>query len=291
MKKIAYLSIVLFLFVWNVKAQFPDDVQYQTINSVAPTIPAIYNSINDTSVPTTIEITRITDYVPSWNWYPIHEYAKIQPWNADASVYKFYSVAIYDGVTHQKIRDLPGGQMYPSYWSNTDSDKIYGFRENGNIVTYSIQNDVVQTLNTDIQGYDTVVLGPGEGNIDKNDQYIALAGKSGVDMDVIIFDLQANQIVHTETFAGAWGNNVSEPNYVDWVSVSQSGDFVGVMWNHGATSIDNPFNGHYGVEIYNTTDMNYLRRIAIYGNHGDFGYATNGDEVFAVNCFFNDDRL
>jgi hypothetical protein len=70
------------------------------------------------------------------------------------------------------------------------------------------------------------------------------------------------------------------PEYVDWVSVSQSGNYIGIMWDHGNTSEANPFNGHFGVEIYNTTDLAFLRRIVEYGNHGDFGYAQDGDEVF-----------
>lgn len=280
MKKYIPSLFLLFFFTTTINAQFPADILYQSIHAVTPPLPNYLNSVEDNSVPDAITITRTSEYNSDWNWYPIHEYAKAQPWNSDVSVYKLYSVAIYDAETHEMIRELPGGQIYPSYWSNTDSDKMYSFRESGEIRTYSVINDIVQTINTDIQGYDVVKLGPGEGNIDKNDKYIALVGKRGIDMDVIVFDLETNEIVHTEIFAGAWGNNASTPEYVDWVSVSQSGDFVGVMWNHNTTSEANPFNSHYGVELYNTTNMEFLRRIAKYGNHGDFGYAIDGDEVF-----------
>ena len=275
-----FLSILFFLmFFQSIIAQFPSDIPYKSIVSPTPALPDYLQSVEDTSVSDAITIKRITKYNSKCDWYPTHDYAKIQPWNSDASLYKIRAVAIYDAITHQKYRDLPGGQIYPVYWSNTNSDLMYSFREDGAIKTYTVSTDSVQTI-FNLTGYDIVKLGPGEGNIDKNDHYVVLIGKRGLDMDVIIFNLQTIQIMHTETFTGAWGNNSSVPEYVDWVSVSQSGNFVGIMWNHNTTSQGNPFNGHYGVEIYNTTNMKYLRRIVDYGNHGDFGYAVNGDEVF-----------
>ena len=268
------------LYSQVVNAQFPKDTSYQSIQPPNLSLPDYLESVVDYSVPNAISIKRITQYEPNWNWYPVHEYAKIQPWNADASIYKFYAYAIYDANTHQMIRELPGSQIYPCYWSNTNSDLMYSFRENGYIRTYSVSTNTVTDLNTDIKGYDIVELGPWEGNIDKNDKYVALVGKRGHDMDVIVFDLQLNQIVHTEIFSGAWGNGDDIPEFVDWVSVSQSGNYVGIMWDNIKTSEANPFNSHYGVEIYNIIDMQYLRRIVNYGNHGDFGYAQDGNEVF-----------
>jgi len=282
-----FTSILLSLSLSFVAfAQFPTDQAYQTFNSVTPALPSFNMTVDDTSVPETMTIKQITEFVPAWNWYPTHEYSKIQPWNADASVYKFYSVAIYNANTHQKIRDLPGGAIYPSYWSNTNADILYGFKENGTIKTYNINTEVISTVghiyfdDANQIAYDVVKLGPGEGNIDKNDHYVAFVAKKNTDMYVITYNLQTNQVIHTELFAGAWGNSNDAPAYVDWVSVSQSGNYIGIMWNHNTTSQANPYNTHYGVEIYNTTDMQYLRRIASYGNHGDFGYAINGDEVF-----------
>ncbi len=281
----------LFIFLLGLQlqvlAQFPTDMPYQSINGTAPALPALNAFVTDQSVPDPVKITRITDFNAVWNWYPHHEYAKIQPWNADGSIYKFYSVAIYDGQTHQMIRELLGGHIYPSYWSNTDPDIIYGFRENGDIKTYSVSNDLVSLrghIYADINNqtdFEVVKLGPGEGNIDKNDHYVALIAKQAADMYVIIYDLQQYQEVFRQVFSGAWGSGgTGAPQYVDWVSVSQSGNYVGIMWNHNNTSQTNPFNGHYGVEIYHTTDMQFLRRLTSYGNHGDFGYAADGDEVF-----------
>ena len=78
------LSAVFFL--QTVKAQFPTDIQYQSI--APPTTPALPNygeSVIDNSVSNPIEITRVTE---AFNyddgngdpqvWYPTHEYAKTQ---------------------------------------------------------------------------------------------------------------------------------------------------------------------------------------------------------------------
>lgn len=268
--------------------QYPVEGEYQSIAPPAtPTLPDLYGTVNDSSVPTTMQLKRITQYTDGW--YPHHEYSKIQPWNADATIYKIYSVGLYDAATHDEVGDLPGGELYPTYWSNTHPDTLWGFKENGDIKSYRVSTATVkwhdqilfdENANTE---YDLVVLGPGEGNIDKNDKYVAFVGKKGTDMDVIVYDLENFQVLLQQTLTGAWGNGGSAPQYVDWVSVSQSGDYVVIMWNHTETDSDAPFvengNNHYGVEVYDRATMNYLRRIVDYGNHGDLGYDQSGNEV------------
>ncbi len=279
-RSLPFILIAYFLLgTPNIRAQYPKDEPYKHIIAKTPKLPEYLSTLIDTTLPDPISITRITRFNTKWNWYPIHEYAKIQPWNADASLYKFYSVALYDAQTHLLYRKLPGSSIYPSYWSNKDPDILYGIKENGEIRTYSISRDTIETL-LSIEGYEMVKLGPGEGNIDQYDHFVALIGKKGVDLDVLIIDLQAHKLIHTEHFKGVWADGGQAPKYIDWVSVSPSGDYVGIMWNHNTTSKNHPFDKHYGVEIYRSKDMHFLRRIADYGNHGDFGYATDGAEVF-----------
>jgi len=289
MKKLFLFTYLTIIFTWSqtAMAQFPVDGSYQSISPSVLNMPAIYDTVIDYTVPSPIAITRITEYYQPWDWYPIHEYAKTQIWNADQSLYRIRSWKVYDANTHQEVQNLSGA-VYPSYWSNTDPDLIWSFQENGDIKKHLISTNTTQTVDniTTALGttYEYVKLGPGEGNIDNNDQYIALVGKDGLDMDVIIYDLQALQIVHRRKFVGCWQNGGSSfPHYVDWVSVSQSGNYVVIMWNHNTTSQGNPYiengNSHYGVEVYNTTDMVYQNRIITYGNHGDLGFASDGDEV------------
>jgi len=291
--KILLATILTISLLQLVNAQqFPNDIPYQSIAPPStPPLPNYGESVIDNSVSNPIEITRVTEvfnYVDGNGnpqvWYPTHEYAKTQVWNADQTKYKIRSWKVFDATTYQEIQSLSG--MYPSYWSNTNPDLMWSFRENGDIKKHFVSTNTTQTV-ANIPGYELVKLGPGEGNIDKNDHYVALVGKkTNGDLDVIIFDLQALQIVHTKTFAGAWGSgNNSLPHYIDWVSVSQSGDYVVIMWDHNTATDDgvNQYiengNLHYGVEVYNTLDMQFQNRIIRYGNHGDLGYAVDGDEV------------
>ncbi|MEE9438718.1 MAG: hypothetical protein V3V14_06930 [Saprospiraceae bacterium] len=285
--KLSLSIFLVFLFAQLVLAQFPDEMPYQSIqtpNNVA--FPNLGESVKDSSVLNPIQITRITEEINYIDgngdpqiWYPTHEYAKTQVWNSDQTLFRIRAWKVLDAVTYQEVQSL-SGDIYPSYWSNTDPNLIWSFKDNGDVKKYTVSTDITQTV-ASIGGYEVVKLGPGEGNIDNNDHYVALVGKKvDGDLDVIIFDLQTLQVVHTESFAGVWGNGGdSSPQYIDWVSVSQSGDYVVIMWNHNTTSENNPFNGHYGVEVYNTLDMQYQNRIIPYGNHGDLGYAIDGDEV------------
>ena len=288
---LSILTIVFFL--QSVKAQqFPNNIQYQSIAPPAtPAIPNYGQSVMDNSVSNEIQITRVTEavnYVDSNGdpqiWYPTHEYAKTQVWNADQTKYKISSWKVYDATTYQEVHTL--SSMSPSYWSNTDPDLMWSFRENGDVKKHTISTNNTQTV-ANIPGYVLIKLGPGEGNIDKNDHYVALVGKkANLDLDVIIFNLQTLQIDHTETFAGAWADGPDyAPKYIDWVSVSQSGDYVVINWNNALNEINNYYLdqanvNHYGVEVYNRSDMVFQNRIIPYGNHGDLGYAIDGDEVY-----------
>jgi hypothetical protein len=291
--KIILTSILAISLLQLTKAQqFPDDMQYQSTAPLAtPALPNYGESVTDNSVSNPIEITRVTapvNYVDGNGnpqiWYPTHEYAKTQVWNADQTKYKISSWKVYNTTTFQEIHQLVS--MYPSYWSNTDPDLLWSFRENGDVKKHTVSNNNTITV-ANIPGYEIIKLGPGEGNIDKNDHYVALAGqKTNGDLDVIIFNLQTLQIDYTKTFVGAWGNTPNAlPEFIDWVSVSQSGDYVVINWNNALNEINNYYLdqagvNHYGIEVYNRADMAFQNRIIHYGNHGDLGYAIDGDEVY-----------
>ena len=295
MKKL--LSAIFIVSVYLSYAQFPGNHSpYQSIATpAAPALPNYGESVTDNSVPEPIQITRITEvynYVDGNGnpqvWYPTHAYSKTQVWNADQTLYKIRSWKVYDANTYQEVQDIGASSLYPAYWSNVDPDLIWSFKENGDIKKHFVSSNTSQVVGTVTNAsgnrYEYVKLGPGEGNIDKNDHYVALVGKDGLDMDVIIYDLQNLQTIVTRKFVGCWQNGGENfPHYVDWVSISQSGDYVVIMWEHNNTSQANPYveNGqsHYGVEVYNAMDMQYQNRIIDYGNHGDLGYAANGDEV------------
>ncbi|NPA46564.1 MAG: T9SS type A sorting domain-containing protein [Chlorobi bacterium] len=267
-----------FLVSTEVYAQYPADTLYQAVPADTPPLPAWHASVTDSTLPTPMTLFRITRYNDDWQWYPVHDYAKVQPWNSDMSLFKYSSALLYDAATGNIIRNLPG-DLWESRWSHNDPNLIYSFRTDGTVKKYYVAQDSTAVI-LRLTAYETVRLGPGEGNTDWQDRYVALVGKSGQDMDVITLDLQNGQTLATRRFADAWSNNANAPEYIDWVSVSPSGRFTVIMWNTHLTSAAHPLHGHYGVEVYRTADMQFLRRISNYGNHGDFQYTPAGDEVF-----------
>ncbi len=257
---------------------YPPDTTYRALVTSQPPMPPYNGWVEDIS--TSIRLMRITQGGdPLYDsGYPAHAYAKHQVWNIDATMYKFYSVAIYDAATHEMIRALPG-VLYESFWSNTDPDLIYSFRPDGTIRTYTVSTEAIVDLDH-LEGYDIVRVGPGEGNIDIHDRYVALTAKRGEDFDLVIFDLQQPGVVVSTTFTGAWGTGGSLAEHIDWASVSQSGHYVVINWDSGPPWDVQPFDGHYGVEVYETTTLSFTRRLVRYGNHGDLCFTPTGEEVY-----------
>ena len=284
-KRLIMIYLLLFVITSIVYGQYPPNTVFRTIEPPTDASPPAYLSTYD-DMTTSTRLKRITKKGST-----THSYPKRQPWNIDETKYKLRTVAIYDAETHAVLKNLSGLDLYESVWSNTDPNLIYGFNSDGKIKLYHVDTGVTELLhnfNGSSKIYKTVKLGPGEGNVDIHDKYVAFVGESkdSKDVTILIFDLQLRKVVTTKTFINGWSNGGWAPKYIDWVSVSQSGNYLGIMWDHNSTSESEPFvdqNGdsHYGVEMYNTTDLKYLRRIVHYGNHGDFGFAPGGIEVFA----------
>ncbi len=280
--KIVMLAIIFVSINISVYGQYPLNTVFRIIEPPVDAYAPPYLSTYD-DMTTSTRMKRITK-----EGGVLHAYSKSQPWNIDGTKYKLRTEAIYDAETHVVLKKISGLDLYRSFWSNTDPNLIYGFLRNGKIKLYHVDTDVTELLydlNGDSLAFQSVRVGPGEGNIDNHDKYIALVGhvNNSTDLTIVIFDLQLRDVIVAKTFKKAWGNS-SMGDYIDWVSVSQSGKYVGIMWNHNFTSENNPYidtdeTEHYGVEVYNTTDLKYLRRIVKYGNHGDFGVAPNGTEV------------
>ncbi len=283
--KVVILALIFVSINISVYGQYPPNTFYTTIVPPAGAVAPGYLSTYDDNT-TSTRMKQITQEGSA-----THSYPKRQPWNIDGTKYKFRSIAVYDAETHAFYKTLGGLDIYESIWSNTEPNIVYGFTVEGKIRRYNIETEVLDLL-YDLNGssdvYESVKLGPGEGNIDIHDKYVALIAqvKNTSDVRIIIFDLETHLVVVTKTFEGMWRNDDWQHQYIDWVSVSQSGNYLGIMWNHNYATENDPYvdqNGasHYGVEMYNTTDLNYLHRIVSYGNHGDFGFAPDGSEVFA----------
>jgi hypothetical protein len=127
-------------------------------------------------------------------------------------------------------------------------------------------------------------LGPGEGNIDATDHYVALVCRSGSDLHILSIDLGTGSELARCHFPGTWAGGGDMIDLVDWASVSQDGLSTLVMWDHNQTSPENPYvidgDEHFGVEVYDTATLEFQRRLWHYGNHGDCCVDTEGNQVF-----------
>jgi len=269
--------IWLLLLPGILMAQYPADTIYSPIFTDTPPLPAWHETITDNELPAPVDIFRMTRYNVEWQWYPTHAYAKIQPWNADGTKIKFYSALLYDAVTGNLLGDLPG-DLWDSRWSHIDPDLLYSFRPDGTVKKYFLSTDSTVIL-LQLRGYEKVLLGPGEGNTSWNDGRVVLVGKHNTDLDIISIDLHAASITAVMTLPEAWGSD-DRPAYIDWASVSPSGNYALIMWDTALTSESRPYHGHYGVEVYTADSLRFIRRISDYGNHGDFNFTPAGEEVF-----------
>jgi len=139
---------------------------------------------------------------------------------------------------------------------------MYGTPGN-QFVKFNVITNTRTTLRT-FSEYSSLDFGYGEGNQSNDDKYVGLIGQNGSNRTLIVYDIQANQVIGTK--------NIGSSGDLDWFSVSQLGGFAVLSWRtdgsgatQGLKSYDLNFNNER--HIYNTTA------------HGDLGVDANGNEV------------
>lgn len=239
-----------------------------------PTIarPGYLSSIIDPIFKT--QITRIADqstFVMS-DQYIRHIYSKNQPWNSDGSkimLSYIYPAPILDGKSYKFLRRI--NQPSQATWSNTDPNKTYGTygvpSEANKFISCNMTTNAFKTLHT-FSEYDSISLGEGEGNLSNDDRYIALQARKGSNTYILVYDIPNDTVVSTRNLRGSWPNNIS---------MSQSGKYVVVDW----AGMPSGAQRNAGLEVFDR-NLNFLRQISTYSNHGDIGYDANGYEVFVM---------
>jgi len=243
-------------------------------------------------------------------------YPKVQSWNKDMTLlrigYRIYDAHTYTetDITKGKSTDdgyvkLCGGVSSYARWSHNDPNKFF-VMNNSSTASYTpkftigtIEGNNVHCERRDIfNDFELVYMTLEEGNIDNNDQYVAMLGKKKNDltMYVILYDIRNNQRIWAKQFDlddkwyKRWNDEqhhengfVWMPFHLDWITVTPSGQRIVAMVDH-----------HYepeerGIYVY---DMNLSNRMQLkYKNdngdainaipqHGDIGYDVDGHEVF-----------
>jgi hypothetical protein len=205
--------------------------------------------------------------------YYRHYYSKTQPWNSDSTRLMLsidpHRVYFLDGKTFAYLWTATNVPDYTK-WSNSDPDLMYGtLYQAGAVVKYTPSTGAVQILKT-FSGFTSLYLGMNSGNLSNDDRYIPLVGEYATGFTVIIYDAINNVEVGRKDFPGV--------PVANWVSMSQSGQYVVVGINDSATGVS-----YY--DVYDT-QMNYLRRLNAYaGGHADLGYDSTGNEVLVYGQY------
>jgi Bacterial Ig domain len=262
------LVLLLSLFATTVGA-----VDYPPDSTLGPTVmpqvsrPGYLAPTTDPVFKTTV--VRVSDQGAPFNSNELrlsHTYSKNQPWNSDGTRVMLnwsYPAAVLDGNTFAFRRWVR--QPSESMWLNTDPRYTIGVSGN-NLVRLDVDADVISTLKS-FPEYDTITLGDYEGNLSRDDKWMALIGTKGANREVFVFDM-VNRVVTARMAIGSGPINNT--------AMSQSGNYVTVQWN-----VDGSAN-RQGVEVFDR-NLNRLRQVSVRGGtHYDLGYDTSGQEVIVV---------
>ena len=262
------IIIIFFVFLLNAYGQtYPPDISVSSINwgnyQTPTNVPNYLQPFTDSVTNNTV--TRISDEsVFGCDCSKLrHRYAKNQPWNADGTLIMTDGSPskILDGNTYQVLYE----SNTKALWSNTEPNYTYDAAANSAFVKKNIVTGVTTTLRT-FSNYSSISVGNNEGNLSNDDRYVALIGTSGANKTVIIYDILNDNIISTRSLGTA---------NIDWVSVSQSGNFVVIS---GYADGSGP---NQGIKSYDKF-MNNERHLYNGRPHGDIGYDAQGNEVYVA---------
>lgn len=235
------------------------------------------------------QITRITDHAafgyPSTNAI-IHHYSKTQPWNADGTRIMLSSrkQPLLDGNDYHIVRPTNTFSPMLSRWSHKDPNKVFQAAADSfsAFILNPLDNTQTSTVLRTFPGYSDLSIGNAEGNLSIDDRVVALMGRKTTgpfglnDLYVIVYDIQNDLVLSESRFDNKF---TTAADRIDWVSVSQSGNYVLFSWRARGTGRDQ------GVEVYQVVDgvLTFQRQLVPIAAHGDIGYDSFGNEVYVQN--------
>ena len=241
------------------------------------------------------KITRITDNVSAREFNAT--YSKRAVWNSDGSLLRI-AYRLYDGNSYQEIPLTKGknrDQLHNAFggadnnsfrWSKKDPNIFYGFNTSKQFFRGTIRdrNSVslrgavsIETLRT-FSDYDFFAMGPGEGNLDYNDEFIAFAGLKNNILHAIIYNIKSNEFIEYPLPDISWEpeNKNQEADDLDWLSVSPLGNYLLI---NGKIDDEHAFIKQYSIN-WGERRVNYMGILANTRGHGDMAIDDNGDQVY-----------
>ncbi len=232
----------------------------------------------------------------------IATYPKTQSWSKDM-MFIYLKYRLYDATTLEEspiTKGLPNPGPNNAYaklcapndfrWSNQDPNTFFSINSSRQFIKATIANGDVDCSNVveSFADYEVVQLGPNEGNIDNNDQYVVLTLKKPNDSKVyiVLYDILNDERKWSKVMPSKkWrlnGKGKLVPTF-DWISVSQSGKHIVVNYAHYNNAGDIVHNGLtvYDINFENGVDLEHTNGVS-QGGHGDVGYDSDGHEVFVA---------
>jgi len=252
------------------------------------TRPKTNNPTIDKVLNTKIELINKSDgYISS--------YPKVQSWNQDMTLLRI-GHRLYNST---KLEESPLTKGIPNSYNTICSPNGDYFRwSNQKANNFFVLNSHIKFLRGTINGnhidcnqilydfkehgYEHAEMGPYEGNIDNQDQYVTFVVKEYNDdtLYILLFDIIANKEVWVEPFyEGEWvkNNNRWVVNVLDWVSVSQSGKYVLINTPKAMYRYDINFENRVKLQL------EWKGKKYSQGGHGDVCFDVNNQELFVQN--------
>jgi len=284
------ITCICLLWANSVSGQFPTDTQLIRINMVKGLPrPAYLDTIIDPVYGSAITcISDETVFGPTnggatdwWSPYRRHRWFKMQPWNADGSkilIDLTYPNYLVDGTNYSFIKrfDPVYPQRHPpteAVWSNVNPDIMYGISGNS-LIKYKVSSGTRTTMHT-FSDYSAISIGLYEGNVSNDDKYVALWCPKGGKYFTVVYDMQADSVFSIYEMGPQGQQDYYETFGLNWVCISQTGNYVVVQWQRSGTGRD------MGVELFDNK-MNFIRQIYGTVKNGfniDMGLDADGNDV------------
>ena len=197
---------------------------------------------------------------------------------------------LWDGQDGHRIKEIGGGTMRPWWirWPRADYYTVSGVKQTFDPAQHFYKYEGNEIRLYDVNTLDYVVIrklteysgiGPagGEGDVSLDGRYWVLDATRSSDGKKVLFAynlLDDRKGPDTPFDLGAMGGH--GPG-IDYATISPSGDYVIIAWDAGPSD---PFNGHWGVEVFDRGTWNYLRRVHPTRIHFELGYDVFGHEAF-----------
>jgi len=224
----------------------------------------------------------------------ISNYPKVQTWNSNMTLMRIGS-RLYDAETlkespYTKNSNNPYSTLCSRTsdyfrWSNKSSDTFFVLNSSYSLIQGKLNSNSIDCTNVieSFSDYETVHIGPHEGNIDENDRYLLLTAKKENDTTIylILYDISKHSRVWTKVLPDDhWVYDESwSPAVMDWSSVSPSGKYI--LINNRSKANNTEGLSRYDINFENHAFLKYDYKGSLYseGGHADMGYDQNHNEV------------